>query len=414
MMELGAELRRRGHQVTLGLPVNLVAFAERAGFTVSPLAVNTQEFMEMVEEKRWLAAGNVKAFTDRVLEVGHQHARELDENVFEACDGADVVVSGILTEDRTVVIAEHSRRPLVLLHSAPMRRTPVVANPYVTTRDLAGLPHAWSHTLFERLWWRGIRSDVNEFRRRLGLPSTRVRTSVRAERMGVVEVQAYSATLVPGLEGWGPRRPLVGVLNLDPDVRSSIGEAGLDPDLERWLAAGPPPAYFGFGSMPVTDPAATLRIIEKATRSIGMRAVVSAGWSEMAGQDLGLSDQFRMIGSVDHSALFPRCAVAVHHGGAGTTAATIGAGLPTMVCSVIADQPFWGAQLERLGAGAHLRFCKLTEERLEVGLRRLLEPAVRSRAAALGEALRREPNGVPFVADIVERSAELSKAGQAA
>ena len=83
----------------------------------------------------------------------------------------------------------------------------------------------------------------------------------------------------------------------------------------------------------------------------------------------------------------PRCVAAVHHGGAGTTAASLGAGLPTVVCSVFADQPFWGARVVDARAGAHLRFKDLSAATLTAALRTAVEPATRQRARALGEKL---------------------------
>ncbi len=152
--------------------------------------------------------------------------------------------------------------------------------------------------------------------------------------------------------------------------------------------------------MPVTRPDATLGMIAKVTAGLGMRALVSAGWSGM--DDGGNDGRVRVVPAVNHDAVLPRCTLAVHHGGSGTTAASLRAGLPTMVCSVFADQPFWGTQVERLGVGSHVRFAALTEQTLSDGLGKALEPAVRHRARRLAESLRAESGATMRAADIVE------------
>ncbi|MGH2408953.1 MAG: glycosyltransferase, partial [Chloroflexota bacterium] len=181
-----------------------------------------------------------------------------------------------------------------------------------------------------------------------------------------------------------------------------LGESGIDADLDAWLADGEPPAYFGFGSMPVTDPSAALGMICQVTDRLGLRALVSAGWSRMTGGSDD-STRVRVVAALNHDVVMARCRLAVHHGGAGTTAASVSAGIPTVVCSVFADQPFWGVRLEGLGAGAHLRFSKLSSSLLEEGLRRALRAEVGARANELGAALRLETDAANRAAEMVEK-----------
>jgi UDP:flavonoid glycosyltransferase YjiC (YdhE family) len=114
-------------------------------------------------------------------------------------------------------------------------------------------------------------------------------------------------------------------------------------------------------------------------------------------------DRVRVTGSINHDIVLPRCRVAVHHGGAGTTMASVSAGVPTLICSVFADQPFWGRRLQKLGVGGHLPFAEMSQSRLEDGLRPLLHPAVAARAAELAAAVHGEPDAAERGADLVER-----------
>lgn len=132
-----------------------------------------------------------------------------------------------------------------------------------------------------------------------------------------------------------------------------------------------------------------------------VRAVVGAGWSRF---ELDASDdRVKVIGAVDHDALLLRCRVAVHHGGAGTTAASVIAGVPAVVCSVLADQPFWGRRLERLGVGRHLRFADVDADSLEAALRPTLNSGYAARARALAEVVNGDPAAAVVGADRLER-----------
>jgi len=400
IVALGTELARRGHQVSVGVPPNLVAFAGRARLDAVPIGSDSQAFMESTEGEELLAAGNVEEFMRRLRAVGHAQAAQRNAEMRDLCDGAEIIVSGALTEHKALSLAEAAEVPLVLLHTCPLRTTGAVANPLVTTDELSAPENRETHEIFDHIWWKGAEADVNLHRAELGLAPTDRPTTARVQACGDVEVQAYSAALVPGLE-WGDSRPVVGFVDLSAEDYRHLGETEVDARLQAWLDDGPPPVYFGFGSMPVTKPTATLRMIADVTGALGVRALVSAGWSGMVDGDTD-DGRVRLVEAVNHEAVLPRCTMAVHHGGAGTTAASLRAGLPTMVCSVFADQPFWGTQVERLGVGSHIRFAALTEQTLRDGLGKAMEPAVRNRAQRLAESLRAESDATARAADIVE------------
>lgn len=402
LVALARELQRRGHDVVLGVPPNLLALARSAGLEAATAGPDTQAFMESPQGQAWLAAGKVRDFTSALVEFSAKHIEQSCTELVDVSKGADLVVSGILWEDLVLPLAEHLRVPLVTLHSAPFRPTTAVPAPLVTTRSLPGPLNRATHGLFDRVWRKGVRPQAALLRARLGLPAPGPSTAKALGALGVTELQAYSPTLVPGVEkDYGAQRPLVGFLTPDAELRRLLGEPGVSAELEACLGEGEPPVYIGFGSMPVTDPAGALAMVARATQSLGLRALVSAGWGRL-GESGNAAAHVRTVGALDHDAVLPRCAAAVHHGGAGTTAAAVGAGLPSVVCSVFADQPFWGTRLERLGAGTHMPFSDLDEQRLTAALRTALAPAVRSRAAELGQQLRAEPPAAARAADLVE------------
>lgn len=400
MVVLGAELRRRGHEVVLGLPPNLVDFGQRAGLDSRPVGPDTQAFLESPEGQGWLAAGNVMKFMGALATVSHDSIEATDAQVIDVSAGADVIVANVLMEDHAACVAEATGIPVVFLHSAPIRATAAYGHPMITTRRLPGPLNRASGALFDRVWWRGLKGDVNGFRSKLGLAPVRTSTARRNAAAGGLELQVYSSSLVPELDDHGPHRPRTGFLTVGPDERARLGEDAVDPDLDRWLGDGEAPVFFGFGSMPVLDTQAMLALIRRVSAELGVRALVGAGWSTLSDDDD--DDRIRVVGTVNHDLVLPRCRAAVHHGGAGTVAASIGAGIPTMVCSVFADQPFWGSRIEALGAGTHIRYTALDEASLTAGVRRCLEPGVERAAQDLSRGLQADGDTAARAADLVE------------
>lgn len=397
---LADELVRRGHQVVLGLSPNLVDFAARAGLEAKPVGPDILAFLESDQGQRFLAAGNGRQVVDRMMQFLHENAPIVDSQIRELCEPADAIVANALCEDAAVCVAEASAVPFAAVHPFPWRRTGAVAVPVMTNKSLPSAFNLATWWLVERMWWRSRRSDVNRLRIELGLPVTTRSTPARMAATGALAIQAYHRAVVPPL-GYGPATPVVGFLTPTADLRSRFGDTGVDADLSLWLDAGEAPVYFGFGSMPVLDPAATLETICAVAGRCRVRAIVGAGWSRF---DVDAADdRVKVVGAVDHDALLPRCRVAVHHGGAGTTAAAVIAGIPAVVCSVLADQPFWGARLQRLGVGTHLRFADLDAKALEAALHPALSQDYACRARALAETVNADPRAATVAADELER-----------
>jgi len=143
-------------------------------------------------------------------------------------------------------------------------------------------------------------------------------------------------------------------------------------------------------------------MITTATGRVGARVLIGAGWSRF-GQHQPQEDRVRVAtGVLNYDRVLPRCRVAVHHGGSGTVAASVTAGIPSFVCSLVADNPFWGARVEPLGIGVHERFADLDQDRLEAGLRRALHAEVITRSRAIGDTLRADTGAAGHAADLIE------------
>lgn len=161
--------------------------------------------------------------------------------------------------------------------------------------------------------------------------------------------------------------------------------------LASFLTDGPPPVYIGFGSIVVDDPNGLTELIFEAVKAAGVRALVSKGWGGLGGDALDVPKNIYMLGNVPHDWLFQRVSCVVHHGGAGTTAAGIAQGKPSIVVPFFGDQLFWGTMIAEAGAGPQpIPAKQLTAESLAQAIREALEPDVLTKARELGLRIEKE------------------------
>ena len=176
-----------------------------------------------------------------------------------------------------------------------------------------------------------------------------------------------------------------------------------DDEVASWIAAGTPPICFGFGSVPVESPADTIAMIGAACAQLGERALVCAGGTDFS--DVPHFDHVKVVDAMNYAAIFPACRAVVHHGGSGTTAAGLRAGVPTLILWTWPDQPFWGAQLKRLKVGTARRFSTATRESLVADLRQILAPEYAARARELSTQMTKPAESVANAADLLEKFA---------
>ncbi|HYO87882.1 MAG TPA: glycosyltransferase, partial [Candidatus Limnocylindrales bacterium] len=173
-------------------------------------------------------------------------------------------------------------------------------------------------------------------------------------------------------------------------------------ELADFLAAGDKPVYIGFGSMSDKDAERTTRVVIDGVQQSGQRAVLLSGWAGIGAA--GVPNCIHLLKYAPHSWLFPRMAAVVHHGGAGTTAAGLRAGIPSIITPVGADQPFWGKRVYELGVGPKpVARAKLTAETLAAALRRAVtDGGMHERAAALGQKIEAEDSAGEALAAVRE------------
>ncbi|TDO10055.1 UDP:flavonoid glycosyltransferase YjiC (YdhE family) [Mycobacterium sp. BK086] len=389
------ELIRRGHDVSMAVPPNLVAFVEACGIgPVKPYGVDSQQQLEAsIFRKSWGVRNPHREWRE-LEDYLSQGWAEMSNSLVSLASDADLILTGTTYQEVAANVAEHLDTPLASLHYFPFR-----ANSVMFPRVPGWLAHRiWP--IAEAVYWRLMKRAESAQRRALGLPRTRKRAIRRIVELSAVEIQAYDPLFFDGLaQEWAGLRPLIGSLTLQLDTDS-------DAHTDAWIDAGKPPVYFGFGSMPVECPTAAVAMITEVCAELGERALICSGVWDIPDTS---SPDVRIVRNVNHAAVFPRCRAVVHHGGAGTTAAGLRAGMPTFVLWISAEQPLWAKQVSQLGVGTSERFSIATPESIRTGLQTVLEPRYRRRAAKVAEQMTTPQDSVEAAADLLEAAARGSR-----
>ena len=390
---VGRELLRRGHGVCMAVPPDLVGFAEAAGLATVAYGPELQAFLhEDFLRNFWtqLFRNPIRSLRE-LWEPIARYWGETSATLTSLADGADLLSTGLNFEQAAANVAEYYDIPLIALHHFPMRANgqlvPSLPSPLVRS---AG-------TLSEWLFWRSTHKVEDTQRRELGLPKATGPSPRRIAERKSLEIQAYDEFCFPGLAAewakWDGRRPFIGTLTMELTTDA-------DDEVASWSAAGTPPICFATGSIPVESPADTVEMISAACAQLGERALVCFGGTDFS--HLPHFDHVKVVGPVNYAATFPACRAVVHHGGSGTTAASLRAGIPTLILWSSADQPYWGNQLKRLKVGTARRFSTTTPESLVADLRRILAPQYAIRARELAPRMTTPAKSVAKAADLFE------------
>lgn len=390
---LARGLVRAGHEVVFSAPEDFTATIEAQGLRTAPIPLDMQAMLHEPEIQAAMTSltGRIKAFR-------------------WATDLMNTQLSGVWSTGLEVapdLILHHFKAPLApyLARRFGAVSIPVTLQPgFATTgefppsilmsRSLGRAGNRLAHRALQAVTRIGTNMMVKRWLKVSGV-ELGPRLDVTAGFGGPVDrLHAYSPTLVPRPDDWGPRERQVGYLFTEPDPDYSPPEP-----LAAFLDAGPPPLYAGFGSMPGLDHDRTTRALLGALEATGQRAVLTTGWGGISGIETG-GDVY-VTRSVPHAWLFPRVSAVIHHGGSGTTHEGLRWGRPTIVCPLFADQPFFGARVHAAGAGpAPIPQKKLTADALAEAIRAALRPEVAQAAEAMGERMRNE-DAVQAVVDLV-------------
>jgi sterol 3beta-glucosyltransferase len=389
---LGTGLQAAGHAVTLATLAAFAPMAAGRGLGFQPLR---GEFLELLQTPQGKAAlvgkGNPLALLRQVTPM----LRRILDDALAASEDAELV----LYHPKALAghsIAEKLAIPGILTLPLPLYSpTAAFPSPILPLGNLGPALNRLSHRVMVRLASASVRGIVNRWRKDiLGLPPARDELTLHGRPL--LRLYGYSPAVLPTPADWDEYSVATGYWLLERPL-------GWEPPaaLRAFLDAGPPPVYVGFGSMPAQDAARTTRTVLDALERAGQRGVLATGWGGLAAAELPPS--VYLLDEVPHDWLFPQMAAVVHHGGAGTTAAGLRAGVPTVVCPFFGDQPFWGRRVAALGAGPQpIPQRRLTVDALSAAIQTAVsDPSMHARAEALGAAIRAE-DGVGLAVSRIE------------
>jgi UDP:flavonoid glycosyltransferase YjiC (YdhE family) len=410
-MILGTELQRAGFSVLLAAPENFGHFIQGHELRFHPLRGDVQQIMAGETGRRFMETGSanplqsIRAMRTMLGPI----ALKMGEDLYEACHAADALISLAVFAPLAKTIAEIRRIPLILVEPTPLLPTRAFPAPgWPVQRNLGGFHNRLSGLAMLQVLWQWYRPFVNTFRQRFKLPPYpsasfyQILTQRTTPLLG-----AYSPNIIPHPPDWPESVHITGYWfsDADPEWRPA-------PELEAFLDAGDPPVYVGFGSMSGRRPEHLAAIVLEALAESGQRGVLLTGWGGL--RAISVPENVFVIDSAPHSGLFPRMAAVVHHGGAGTTAEGLRAGVPTVILPFAFDQPFWGARLKALGLGPDpIPQKNLTADRLAQAIQKAVtDPGMKGRAKACGETIRAQDGAGNAVRIITRHLAHhLGKSG---
>ncbi|MEI8081065.1 MAG: glycosyltransferase [Actinomycetes bacterium] len=401
-LAVGVELVRRGHDVRVAVPPDLVGFAESAGFTAvaygpdsqTALAKNSSAIQSGESAHRPWQLRRLQRLYREDWEFSTRCRSELGNVLMSLTEGTDLLFHGQVFEDLADNVAEHYGVPFATLHYIPLRPNGEL---------LWFLPAALSRATMSAFWWLTSRvagrAEKRE-RRELGLPKDSRAATRRITESGALELQAYDEVCFPGLATewatWKQQRPVVGTLTLELPTNA-------DEEVASWIAAGTPPICFAFGSMSLKSPADTIDMIAEVCAQLGERALVCAGSSGFSTDSH--AGAVKVVDRMNYSAIFPVCRAVVHHGGSGTTAGALRAGIPSLILWSAPDRRMWGSVIKRLEVGTNRRFSRTTPKSLVADLREILAPRYVDRAREVAAQMTRPTESASAAADLVENFA---------
>ena len=392
-LALGAALKRNGQRVRIATFQNYENLVKGAGLELFPLSGDITQVAKSEAGAEAMQADNPLKIL-RSFGTLRDFARGMQEEFYYACEGSDAI---IFHPGPAVgyFIAREMKIPAILATPFPM--TPTREYPSLITYDgprLGGGFNLLSHRAFERIMWSASGSSIKEFwKQRFGkTPSDFTCPFGKSDRV----VVSCSNHVFPRPADWPNNVFQSGYWFLDE-------EPGWAPsaELTDFLAGGEAPVYVGFGSLGDKARAEeTTHLVLEAFRLAGVRGMLATGWSGLS-STVDLPPTVFRLESAPHAWLFPRMSTVVHHGGAGTTAAGLRAGIPSILVTYGNDTLAWGRRVWELGAGPRaIPHKKLTAQNLAEAIQQARSPHIVQRAAELGKRIREE-NGAEDAARVI-------------
>ena len=398
-VRFGNGLQNAGFDVLMAAPQNFANLSAEYELPFHPLRGDVQKIMAGKTGGGFMqrsGANPIRSIVAMRKMLG-PIAIQMAEDALTASRTADAFITLAVFAPFGKTIAEILSIPLILIEPTPTLPTREFAGAgFPIQKNLGKFFNRLSGLVMLEVIWQWYRPFVNEFRKRHRLRPLHGSGFYRALTSTPL-LGAYSPTVIPHPRDWGNNAHIVGYW-----FQEGASEWHPPIELEKFLDQDEAPVYIGFGSMAGREPERFTKIVLDALAETNQRGVIAIGWGGMS--VMNVSKNVFVLDSAPHGWLFPRMAAVAHHGGAGTTAEGLRAGIPSVIVPFTVDQPFWGNRVKSLGAGpAPIRASTLTADALANAIHiSVTDRNMRERACSIGKAIRAE-DGIGNAVKIVRQ-----------
>ena len=330
---IGKKLIELGHKVTLSTSIIYKDWIETNGINYHQLTtIDAKNVLQSAEGQQMLRTGKTRQLINKLKQIFPPCFKEAEELIKRK--DIDVVISISMIFDTCYCLCEKYQKKFIRLGLVPLVSSRSKASVF-TLKDSLPLKflNRLSHLLVDLSWWNKQRKELfNTWRTKvLNLPKiTNFNGPIAIiTKQNLPYLLAISSSVCPKIKEWGIHSHVTGYLYWNH--QNLIIPKGLTNFLKD---KNKPPIYIGFGSMSVADSKQLYDLIIKAIKQTNNRVIICSGWS-LHNQDqiIQNNENIFICSQVSHSWLFPQCKMVIHHGGAGTTAEGLRAGIPSIICS---------------------------------------------------------------------------------
>ncbi|KZT51272.1 glycosyltransferase family 1 protein [Calocera cornea HHB12733] len=396
---LAKGLIKEGHSVTIVTHEEYKEWIENWGVQHRTAGGDAAALMKLSVEHRMFSP----QFFKETLTKFREWLDELLIQSWEGCKDADVLIESPSAMGG-IHIAEALEIPYFRAFTMPWTRTKQYPHAFLNPPlEISGPMNYYTYVLFDNIFWKATSRQINRWRKTyLDLNATDVRGLAQTK---VPFLYNFSPSVVPKPLDWDESVIITGYWFLDDADPDWEPTEDLSSFLKSAKEDGKPLVYIGFGSIVVPDPAAMTSSIVKAVQKADVRAILSEGWaarlieSKSTEAAVPLPPEIYKVDKIPHDWLFPRIDVAVHHGGAGTTGASLRSGIPTLIKPWFGDQFFWASRVQKLGAGLRINSLK-SDALAEALVKATTDRVMKEKASQVGEKIRAE-HGVDRAIDAI-------------
>ncbi|MBV7340120.1 glycosyltransferase [Chloroflexi bacterium TSY] len=405
---LAVALQKNGHNITLCSYATFANLAAQYNIPFAPMSGDITKILQSADGQSMLRSNNPLKLLRTICNELRENFAVMKEDALRIIKECNLIISVGVPYYVTTPIAESKGIPHIQVNLQPLLVTREFPNALMPPPFIRNGTVNWlTHRVSEQLFWEMLRPFTNQICIELGLPKRpRLWPISKAVHSGETVLYAYSRHVVPKPADWPENAHVTGYFFLDSAEQT--GDIGWQPQqsLLDFLDAGPPPVCIGFGSMNTQSPEETADLALRALELSGRRGILLTGWGGLTAENV--PETVYVLERAPHDWLFPHMAAVVHHGGAGTTAAGLRAGIPSILTPFFADQPFWGHYIEKLGVGPRpVPHKALTASKLAAAMTQAVtDDGMRMRAEEFGTRIRAE-NGLQSACDIIEQKLEI-------